>query len=488
MPIMRRGLRLDSQHPPEQDRGKHDRDEVGGAEPAGIGLAHVDQVVDGVERVLKERHRQDRDAPAGAPDGHEEGGPERQVPGCEVAQVMVVADAVGTDLVMEEPRREPEQGAGEHLDRGEHDEESSHRLVVSERMGDPLDRRDELERALELAAAEARAYLEGLARDPVQPAGSAALLEEGAGGGVQGRGAPLGGELPQHGDGALTAVTELARLAREAATRSSGPRFFHFVIGGTTPAALAADWLTSALDQNVAAWVASPFGTRIEQVAIDWLRQLFRLPPEFAGVLVTGGTMANFTCLAAAREWCAEQAGFDAAEEGLSGAPQIPVLSSGYVHASAMKSLALLGVGRANVHKLSRDARGRIDLGALADRLASLDGGPAIVIANAGEVNAGDFDPIEEMAELADRHGAWLHVDGAFGLFARLSPRTEALTAGAERASSVSSDGHKWLNVPHDCGFAFVRGRLRSGPRCGRTGRRATARWWSATWTWRGTW
>jgi glutamate/tyrosine decarboxylase-like PLP-dependent enzyme len=333
-------------------------------------------------------------------------------------------------------------------------------------MGDPLDRRDELEAALELAAAEARAYLEGLARDAVQPPGSAALLEEGAGLRVHGPDAPLGGEaassalggeLPQHGDGALSAVTELARLAREAATRSSGPRFFHFVIGGTTPAALAADWLTSALDQNAAAWVASPFGTRLEQVAIDWLRQLFRLPPEFGGVLVTGGTMANFTCLAAAREWCAERAGFNAAEEGLSGAPQIPVLTSGYVHASAMKSLALLGIGRAGVHKLTRDARGRLDLHALGDHLASLDGGPAIVIANAGEVNAGDFDPIEDMADLAERHGAWLHVDGAFGLFARLSPRTEALTAGTERASSVSSDGHKWLNVPHDCGFAFVR-------------------------------
>jgi glutamate/tyrosine decarboxylase-like PLP-dependent enzyme len=322
-------------------------------------------------------------------------------------------------------------------------------------MGDPLDRRDELERALELAAGEARAYLEGLAGDPVQPAGSAALLEETGGGPLHG--AALAAELPRHGDGALTAVTELARLCQEAATRSSGPRFFHFVIGGTTPAALAADWLASAIDQNVAAWVASPLGTRLEQVAIDWLRQLFGLPPEFGGVLVTGGTMANFTCLAAAREWCAQRAGFDAAEQGLSGAPQIPVMTSGYVHASAMKSLALLGLGRANVHKLTRDARGRLDLEALAARLAGLDGAPAIVIANAGEVNAGDFDPIDEMADLAERHGAWLHVDGAFGLFARLSPRAEALTAGTERASSVSSDGHKWLNVPHDCGFAFIR-------------------------------
>jgi glutamate/tyrosine decarboxylase-like PLP-dependent enzyme len=312
-------------------------------------------------------------------------------------------------------------------------------------MSDPLDRRDELDGALELAVREARAYLDGLARDPAQPAGFEAPLDE------------LAAELPARGDGALAALTELGRLGRESATRTSGPRYFHFVTGGTTPAALAADWLTSALDQNAAAWPLSALGTRLELVAVDWLRQLFRLPEEFGGVLVTGGTMANFTCLTAAREWCAEQAGFSVAEEGLAGSPRIPVLTSGYVHASAMKSLALLGLGRANVRKLARDARGRLDLEALAEELGSLDGGPAIVIANAGEVNAGDFDPIEEMADLAERHGAWLHVDGAFGLFARLSARTEELTAGTERASSVSSDGHKWLNVPHDCGFAFVR-------------------------------
>ena len=312
-------------------------------------------------------------------------------------------------------------------------------------MSDPLDRRDELERVLELAAVDARAYLAGLAADPVQPPDSLEAVEA------------VGGELPRSGEGAPAALTELGRLARQAATRSSGPRFFHFVIGGSTPAALAADWLTAALDQNAGGWASSPLATHIELVALDWLRQLFALPEEFQGVLVTGGTMANFTCLAAARDWCAGQLGHPAAEAGLAGAPQIPVLTSGYVHASAMKSLAMLGVGKANVLKLTGDARGRLDLRRLASELEALEGRPAIVVANAGEVNAGDFDPIEEMAELAERHGAWLHVDGAFGLFARLSPRTQQLAAGAERASSVSSDGHKWLNVPHDCGFAFVR-------------------------------
>jgi glutamate/tyrosine decarboxylase-like PLP-dependent enzyme len=312
-------------------------------------------------------------------------------------------------------------------------------------MNDPIDRRDELERALALAGREARAYLARLEHDHVQPPGAQALLDE------------LDGELPRTGDGALPAIEELGRLGQGAATRSSGPRFLHFVIGGTTPAALAADWLASALDQNAASWATSLLGIRLELVAVDWLRQLFELPDAFGGVLVTGGTTANFVCLAAARDWCAERLGRSAGDEGLAGAPQIPVLTSGYVHASAQKSLALLGVGRANVSKLTRDARGRLDLAALRAELERLEGGPAIVIANAGEVNAGDFDPIEEMAELAERHDAWLHVDGAFGLFARVSPRSAALAAGAERASSVSSDGHKWLNVPHDCGFAFVR-------------------------------
>jgi glutamate/tyrosine decarboxylase-like PLP-dependent enzyme len=307
-------------------------------------------------------------------------------------------------------------------------------------MSDPLGGRGDLHAALELAAREARGYLEGLPSDRVQPQGSEAAVEE------------IEGRLPDDGDGTLAAVRDLAELGAATATRSSGPRFFHFVIGGTTPAALAADWLTSALDQNVAAWIASPLGTRLEVIATDWLRELFELPEDFKGVLVTGGTMANFVALAAARDWCAR----GAADRGLAALAQIPVLTSGYVHASAMKSLALLGVGKANVRKLARDRAGRLDLDALAAELEAA-GCPAIVIANAGEVNAGDFDPIDEMAELAERHGAWLHVDGAFGLFARVSPRTAHLTTGVERANSVSCDGHKWLNVPHDCGFAFVR-------------------------------
>ena len=289
-------------------------------------------------------------------------------------------------------------------------------------MSDPGNLRAELDAALEVAATEARAFLAGLDDDPVQPTGSEDAV------------VALGGALPEEGEGAPVAVRELASLGRASATRSAGPRFFHFVIGGATPAALAADWLTSSFDQNAGAWVGSPFGSHLESICVEWLRDLFDLPSRFGGVLVTGGTMANFVCLAVARDWCAARHGVRAREVGLASTPQIPVFSSGYIHASATKSLALLGVGTSNVHKLTRDAAGRLDLDALERSLAGLDGAPAIVVANAGEVNAGDFDPIDAMADLTEEHDAWLHVDGAFGLFARISPRSAHLAAGTERA------------------------------------------------------
>jgi glutamate/tyrosine decarboxylase-like PLP-dependent enzyme len=167
--------------------------------------------------------------------------------------------------------------------------------------------------------------------------------------------------------------------------------------------------------------------------------------------------MANFVGLGAARRWWAERHGVDVDEEGFAGLPPVPVLSSGYIHASALKALAMLGVGRAGVQTFSRDAAGRLDDAALREALASLGGAPAILVGNAGEVNAGDFDPLDRMADLANEYDAWLHVDGAFGLFARLSPRAAPLANGVERAHSVIADGHKWLNVPYDCGFAFFR-------------------------------
>jgi glutamate/tyrosine decarboxylase-like PLP-dependent enzyme len=306
-------------------------------------------------------------------------------------------------------------------------------------------RREETERALELAAEAARDYLAGVDERLVRSPSS----DDTAHG--------FGGALPDEGAGALAAVKELLDAGPDASVASAGPRFFHWVIGGVTPAALAADWVASALDQNAAAWDSSPLGTRLEELSLSWLKELFGLPAEWGGVLTTGATMANFTGLAAARRWWAERHGVDVDDEGFAGLPQVPVFSSGHIHASAYKALALLGIGRKLVRTFTRDATGRLDDVALERALEELKGAPAIIEASAGEVNAGDFDPIERLADLAEQYDAWLHVDGAFGLFAAVSPRTEHLVRGIDRAHSVISDGHKWLNVPYDCGFAFVR-------------------------------
>jgi glutamate/tyrosine decarboxylase-like PLP-dependent enzyme len=304
--------------------------------------------------------------------------------------------------------------------------------------------RDESAEAARLAFEEASAWLAGLDERPVLPPGG----EEAT--------ARFGGPLPEEGAGAAATLAELA-AGLGAATASPGPRFFHFVTGGVTPAALGADWLATALDQNAFSWAGSPLATRLETVSVDWLKQLFDLPAAWGGGLTTGATGANLMGLAAARQWWGEQHGRDIGAEGMAGLPPVPVLSSGFVHPSALKALAELGLGRATVRTFSRDPVGRLDLPALAEALRGLGGAPAIVIGNAGEVNAGEFDSIEPLADLAAEQGAWLHVDGAFGLFARLSPRSAHLAAGVERADSVIADGHKWLNVPYDCGFAFVR-------------------------------
>ena len=302
--------------------------------------------------------------------------------------------------------------------------------------------RDELEGVIAAVVDEARSYLGGLDAEPVlEDAGAASIL---------------GGALPDKGSGAVAALAELLS-GSPAATRSPGLRFFHFVTGGVTPAAFGADWLTTLLDQNSFSWISSPFGARLEAVAVDWLKELFELPAEWGGVLTTGATMANFTGLAVARRWWAEQHGIDVDAAGFSGLPPAPVFSSGYVHSSAIKALGMVGLGRETVRTFARDEVGRLDRDGLEEALKGLGGAPAILIGNAGDVNSGDFDPIDELADLAERYRAWLHIDGAFGLFARLTPRVAGLAAGIERAHSVIADGHKWLNVPYDCGFAFVR-------------------------------
>ncbi len=306
--------------------------------------------------------------------------------------------------------------------------------------------RAEIEAVITDAIAEATQYLAGVdgraARAPNAEAVARAFDEA----------------FPEDGHGAVNALRRLAG-GLDGAAHSAGSRFFHFVIGGTTPAALGADWLTTALDQCAYAWVSSPLALSLELLSLGWLKTLLGLPSSMTGVMVSGATMANVVGLTAARQWWGERHGVDIGTDGLQGLPQAPVFSSGYVHASARKAIGMLGMGRSSVRTFSRDAVGRLDVDALRTELERLRGAPAILIGNAGEVNAGDFDPIDTMAELAETHGAWLHVDGAFGLFARVSPRTAHLAAGAERADSITVDGHKWLNVPYDCGFAFVRDR-----------------------------
>jgi glutamate/tyrosine decarboxylase-like PLP-dependent enzyme len=309
---------------------------------------------------------------------------------------------------------------------------------------DPLTSGEEALPALELVLEHARGYLAELA-GPVRTPGADEAARR------------FGGSLPDEGSGALGALRQLLDGGTEAHVRSGGPRFFHWVIGGSTPAALAADWFTALIDQNAGAWDSSPIATQLEGLSLAWLQELFGLPAAWGGVLTTGATTANFAALAAARQWWGEVQGVNVARRGLAGLPQVPVLTSGFVHVTSLKALAMLGIGRDQVTYCSADETGRLDLAGLERELKRLGGAPAIVIGNAGEVNAGHFDPIADMGRLARAHGAWLHVDGAFGLFARVSPRTAALAEGVERADSVISDGHKWLNVPHDCGFAFVR-------------------------------
>ena len=263
--------------------------------------------------------------------------------------------------------------------------------------------------------------------------------------------------LSEKGSGAAETIERLVDLNNRAGGNAVGPKSYHFVIGGSTPAALAADLLATAYEAITYTWILSPTGVQMEKQALDWLKELFGLPANWPGVMVTGATMANFVCLAAGRQWWGEQLGVDVSDTGLAGLPQMPVLTSGFVHASTLKCFATQGVGRRNVRQFTKDDFGRLDIDAMAKALDDLDGAPAMVVVNAGEVNAGEFDPVGDMIDLARQHNCWVHVDGAFGLFAAASPRTAHFVEGVDRADSVTVDGHKWLNVPYDSGYAFVR-------------------------------
>jgi glutamate/tyrosine decarboxylase-like PLP-dependent enzyme len=264
----------------------------------------------------------------------------------------------------------------------------------------------------------------------------------------------LGGPLSADGEPDLTVIDAIARAGEQATTGSTGPRYFGFVVGGNLPAALAADWLVTTWDQNAAVYVLSPLAAVVEEITVGWLLEIAGLPATMSVGFTTGCQMASFTGLAAARHRVLERAGWDAEGNGLFGAPPIDVLISDEAHYTIVMALRLLGLGGARSRRIVTDGQGRMRIDALRAGLES-SRGPCIVCAQAGNVNTGAFDPLEAIADAARARGAWLHVDGAFGLWASASREHAALTRGIERADSIAADGHKWLNVPYDCGIVF---------------------------------
>jgi glutamate/tyrosine decarboxylase-like PLP-dependent enzyme len=298
-----------------------------------------------------------------------------------------------------------------------------------------------LERAAELAAH----YLDGVRERPVGRPVAVDRLR-----------AALGGPLPEEGQDPRTVVDALAAGAEPGLVANCGPRYFGFVVGGALPATVAADWLTSTWDQNAWTYTASPAGSVAEEVTAGWLIDLLGLPAGTSVGFTTGATMANFTALAAARSAVLGRVGINVEEEGLAGAPPVAVIVGDAVHATILAALQMLGLGRERVQRVSIDDQGRMEIGSLHEVLAACQG-PTIVCAQAGEVNTGVSDPLAEIGKLTRQYGAWFHIDGAFGLWAAASPKLRHLVAGMERADSWSTDGHKWLNVPYDSGFVFVR-------------------------------
>ena len=268
----------------------------------------------------------------------------------------------------------------------------------------------------------------------------------------------FGGPLPDRGEAAGEIVSHLASIADPGLIASAGPRYFGFVIGGSLPAALAADWLTSAWDQNAGLYAIGPSASVAEEVAATWLVDLFGLPAGSSVGFSTGATMASFTALAAGRHRVLERAGWNVEEDGLQGAPEIAVVVGAEAHVTIHVSLQMLGLGRNRVHKIAADEQGRMRADALRETLADLHDRPVLVCAQAGNVNTGAFDPMPEIVEAVRAlPNGWLHVDGAFGLWAATTPTLRPLAAGFADADSWTTDAHKWLNVPYDSGIAIVR-------------------------------
>ncbi len=265
----------------------------------------------------------------------------------------------------------------------------------------------------------------------------------------------LGGPLPEAPGEPLEVIEALARAAEGGVVGIPSGRYFGFVIGGAVPAALAADWLAATWDQNAGLYACGPSAAIAEETVGAWLKELLGLPAHASFALVTGCQMAHTTCLAAARNAVLTRAGWDVERDGLGGAPPIGVLAGAKRHATIDRALRLLGIGTRAIVEIAADTQGRMDIEGLGEALAARVG-PTIVCAQLGEVNTGSFDPVSEIVELAHANDAWVHVDGAFGLWAAASPTLRHLTLGSDRADSWATDAHKWLNVPYDCGIAIV--------------------------------
>src|SRR5450631_773562 len=302
------------------------------------------------------------------------------------------------------------------------------------------DRHGALTRAFELAGG----FLETLGDRPVWPRATYEEMLQ-----------ALGGALPAAGSDPVEVVAELARLAEPGLAGIAGGRFFGFVIGGELPAALGADWLTSVWDQNAGLNSVAPAAAAAEAIAGQWMVDALGLPRGTAVGLTTGGMMANYTCLSAARHEVLARQGWDVNQRGLFEAPRVRVVVGRDRHDTIDRAARFLGLGADSVREVDTDSQGRLDAGVLATVLEA-DEGPVIVCLQAGEVHTGAFDPFADAIEIARRHDAWVHVDGAFGLWAAASPRYRHLLGGVEGADSWATDGHKWLNVPYDCGYAFV--------------------------------
>jgi len=247
-------------------------------------------------------------------------------------------------------------------------------------------------------------------------------------------------------------LAELDELGSPATVASAGRRYFGFVTGGSLPVTVAASWLASAWDQNAGLVACSPIGAKLEQVALDWLKDLFHLPRDSGGGFVTSATAANFSALAAARHALLARAGWDVEAQGLFGAPPITVVVGEEVHASVQKALSMVGLGRERVARVPCDAQGRM----LREKMPPITE-RTIVCVQAGNVNTGAFDPVAEICEHVRSRGAWVHVDGAFGLWAAAAPARAHLARGIENADSWATDAHKWLNVPYDSGLVLTR-------------------------------